>query len=520
MPKKRPVVLLVLRPRAVGMSLFRWLYDEIRTAIIEGRLPAGARLPSTRSLALQYRIARGTVVAAFDQLCAEEYLASSVGSGTVVREILPDRRAGAGGAVRTRERARSPRGLSARGRRLSGQPFPRLWSNHRVETFRLDRPALDCFPMKIWSRIAARHLRKGASIGLLGAGETLGFRPLREAIAGYIGVSRGVKCTADQVLITSGTQQSLDLIARLVLDAGDRVWMEDPGYTAVSVLLRALGAEVIGVPVDAQGLDCEAPRGRARSARLAYVTAGCQFPLGVSLSLKRRLALLRWAEEQGAWIFEDDYDSQLSFSGRPLAALQSLDTSGSVVYSNSFNKMLFTSLRIGFLVMPAGLVKPLTAARSILDRFPSILDQATLCDFISAGYMEQHMRRMRDLYASRFDALVRAARSNLEGLLRLAPTHAGLQIVGWLDADMSDEEVSRRAAECGIDSVPLSRLTIDRSMPPGVVLGVGSAGTRAIHRGVKQLQGVLRKLAFERRRAELFRAAGARNSRHQVTQPQ
>lgn len=517
-PKKSPVVQLVLRARADGVSLFRWLYDEIRLAIIEGRLPAGSRLPSTRSIASQYRLARGTVVAAFDQLCSEEYLESSVGSGTFVREMLPDLHAGAG-RVRTRKRVAAPRGLSVRGRRLSGQPFPQLWSNHRVETFRLDRPALDCFPMKIWSRIAARHLRKSASTRLLGAGETLGLRPLREAIAGYIGISRGVKCTADQILITSGTQQSLDLIARLVLDAGDRAWMEDPGYAAVTGLLRAVGAEVIGIPVDAQGLDCESPCGRARSARLAYVTAGCQFPLGVSLSLQRRWALLRWAGEQGAWIFEDDYDSQLSFSGRPLAALQSLDTSGCVLYSNSFNKMLFTSLRLGFLVVPPQLLRPVTAARSILDRFPPVLDQATLCDFISAGHMEQHMRRMRDLYASRFDALARAARSNLAGLLRLAPTHAGLQIVGWLEADMSDEEVSRRAAACGIDSVPLSRLAIDRSMPPGIVLGVGSAGTRAIQRGVKQLEGVLRKLAFERRRQGLFLPHATRNSGQQLEQP-
>jgi GntR family transcriptional regulator/MocR family aminotransferase len=502
-PKKRPIVQLVLRARAEGVSLFRWLYDEIRTAIIEGRLPAGSRLPSTRTLASQYRLARGTVVAGFDQLCAEGYLASSVGNGTFVRAMLPESPAGTT-LVRERDRVAPHTGLSARGRRLSGHPFPRLWSNYRVEAFRLDRPALDCFPMRVWSRIAARHLRHATATGLLSAGETLGFRPLREAIAGYIGASRGVRCTAEQILITSGTQQSLDLIARLVLDAGDRVWMEDPGYAAATSLLRALGAAVIGVPVDAQGMDCEAARRRGRSARLAYVTASCQFPLGVALSLQRRLALLRWAQEQGAWIFEDDYDSQLSFSGRPLAALQSLDNSGCVVYSNSFNKMLFTSLRLGFLVVPAGLLKPVIAARSVLDRFPSVLDQATLCDFISAGHMEQHMRRMRELYATRFHALVRAARSSLGGLLQLAPIHAGLQIVGWLDPAVSDEEACRRAAECGIDSVPLSRLTIDRSMPPGLVLGVGSAGTRAIHRGVKQLETVLRKLAFERRREALF----------------
>lgn len=491
MPKRTPRLHLALRSRAGGATRFRWLYDEIRTAILDGSLTAGARLPATRSLASQYRVARGTVVAAFDQLTAEGYLESRVGSGTYIRQGSPEPRAAACSA-RPQPPLSSSRALSARGRRLAGNPFPRLWANPSVETFRLDRPALDAFPREVWGRLAARRLRRAPD--LLSHGEPLGFRPLREAIASYVGLSRGVKCSAEQVLITTGTQHSLDLIARLVLDAGERVWMEDPGYPAVTSLLRALGAQVVGVPVDEEGIDCDVGRRRARQARLAYVTPGCQFPLSGTMSLARRLSLLRWAQDEGAWVFEDDYDSQLRFSGRPLAALQSLDTGGCVIYSNSFNKMLFTSLRLGFLVLPPRLVDPVAAARSIIDRFPSVLEQATLCDFIAEGHMDQHMRRMRELYAARFDALIRSARRELEGLMELAPIHAGLQTVGWLAAGIDEGEACRRAAEHGIDSVALSRLAIERTMPPGLVLGVGSADVRAVRRGVRQLARVLRAL--------------------------
>lgn len=483
MPKKRQNASLVLRDRSNGATLFRWLYDEIRTAIVDGRLPPGNRLPSTRSVASQYRVARGTVVAAFDQLAAEGYVESTVGNGTFVRRMLPE------SLLEARSKGAS---LSARGRRLAENPFPSLCANRSVETFRLDRPALDVFPTRLWSRIAARGLRSSAP-GLLAHGEILGFRPLRETVAAHVGLTRGVKCTAEQVVITTGTQQSLDLITRLVLDPGDQVWMEDPGYVGATSLLRASGAEVIGVPVDAEGIDCDAGRRRCRSAKFAYVTPGCQFPLGMGMSLRRRLALLQWAREEGAWIFEDDYDSQLRFSGRPLAALQSLDADGCVIYSNTFNKMLFPGLRLGFLVVPPTLVDAVSAARSVLDRFPSVLDQVTLADFISEGYLDQHMRRMHELYTARFDALVRCAQRRIKDVMELFPVGAGLQIVGWLAKGIEENEACRRAAERGVDSVALSKLTIDRSMSPALVLGVACADIRAIRSGVERLGHALRE---------------------------
>jgi len=485
-------VTLTLRPRAAGATLLRWLYDEIRLAIVEGRLSPGTRLPSTRGIARQYRVARGTVVAAFEHLTAEGYIEGTVGSGSFVRNVTalsPTPSA----AARARSRVPAPApSLSVRGRRLMSNPFP-LRLPAGTHTFRLDMAALEAFPLKTWSRISARCLRTGGP-GLLRHGETLGFRPLRAAIADYVGLTRGVQCTPDEVVVTSGTQASLDLVARLVLDPGDRVWVEDPCYTAVPALLRAVGAEVVGVPVDGAGIDCEAGRRRARVAKLACVTPGCHFPLGVTLSLQRRLALLEWSRAAGAWIFEDDYDSQLGFSGRPLAALRSLDRAGCVIYSNSFSKLLFPSLRLGFLVVPAALLGAVEAARSVLQRFPSVLDQAVLAEFIGAGHMEQHMRRMRDLYTVRHDALVRLAQRELADVLRLSPVTAGLQTVGWLADGIPELEASRLAVARGIVAVPLSQLTVERTMPPALVLGAADTDIPATERGVAQLGAILRRL--------------------------
>ena len=483
---------LELRPRAPGATLLRWLYDEIRLAIVEGRLAPGTRLPSTRSIASQHRVARGTVVAAFDHLTAEGYIEGSVGSGSFVRDMTA-LSGSASGVARTRARAvvLTP-SLSMRGRRLVSNPYP-LRIPATARTFRLDAAALEAFPLKTWSKISARCLRTAVP-GLLTHGATLGFPPLRAAIAGYVSLTRGVQCAAEEVVITSGTQASLDLIARLVLDPRDRVWVEDPCYTAVAALLRGAGAEVVGVPVDEAGIDCEAGRRRARTAKLACVTPGCHFPLGMTLSLPRRLALLEWAREVGAWIFEDDYDSQLGFSGRPLAALRSLDRTGCVIYSNSFSKMLFPALRLGFLVVPQPLLGAVEGARSVLQRFPAVLDQAVLAEFIAAGHMEQHMRRMRELYTARHDALVRLAQRELADVLRLSPLTAGLQTVGWLADGIPELEAGRLAAEQGIVALPLSMLSIERSLPPGIVLGAAATDVPAIRRGVEQLGIILRAL--------------------------
>lgn len=496
MPKTAAPVTLTLRPRTDGATLLRWLYDEIRLAIVEGRLSPGARLPSTRSIARDYRLARGTVVAAFDHLIAEGYIEGSVGSGSFVRRMtaLSSR---SPATARARQRtAASPPSLSVRGGRLVSHPFALPWDvrDTREISFLPDLAAIEAFPMRTWSRICARCMRRAAAAGLLHHGSTRGLPALREAIAATSGLTRGVKCSAEQVVITAGTQQSLDLIARLVLDEGDRVWMEDPGYPAATRLLRASGAQVIGVPVDGEGIDCAAGVRLARGAKLAYVTPSCQFPLGSTMSLQRRLDLLRWAGQAGAWIFEDDYDSQLGFADRPLVALQSLDRTGCVIYSNSFSKMIFPALRLGFIIVPQRLVEAVRAARSVLQRFPSVLDQAVLAEFIASGHMEQHMRRMRELYTTRIQTLIEAAAREIPDVMELAATRSGLQIVGWLAQGIDDVAACRAAFAQRIYAAPLSRFAIERAISHAMVLFPVATDVGAIRSGVAQLGSVLRKL--------------------------
>jgi GntR family transcriptional regulator / MocR family aminotransferase len=493
-----------LRPRAEGTLLSRWLYEEIRAAIQQGRLAPGSKLPSKSAIARNYRLSRGTVVTAFERLIGQGYLDSTVGSGTYVRatcaDALPE-----DAAQRARALAKVPRRtLSTRGRGLAAQAFPKLWSERSVETFRLDRPALDAFPIQVWKELVDRHLHAGAR-ELADHGEPLGFAPLRAAIAGYVGDSQGIRCGADQVVITSGTQQSLDLIARLLLDRGDQVWMEDPGYPAATSLFRAYGAQVIGVPTDRQGLDCDAGRQRAHCSRLAYVTPACQFPLGAAMSEDRRTKVLQWAEEAGAWIFEDDFDSQMQCGDRPTPALYSLDRAGSVIYSNSFNRSLFPSLRLGFLILPPAFIEPAAAALSITRRYGPTLEQAVLADFIVQGHLALHVRRMREIYRARREALLTAGKSELDGLMRLSDASGGgLHVVGWLARGLSEAEVWRRAAANRISSIALSTLTIERRMPPALVLGIGSADERSIRTAVKRLRRVLRGVLLSsspRRRA-------------------
>jgi GntR family transcriptional regulator/MocR family aminotransferase len=359
--------------------------------------------------------------------------------------------------------------------------------------FRAYHPALDVFPLSLWSRIVARRSRQSAR-SLLAGGDAAGYQPLRETLAAYLGSVRGVKCSAEQVVIVSGTQQALDIVARLVLDPGDAVWMENPGYTGTQAALHAAGAEIVPVPVDKNGLNVKAGETSFRNARLAYVTPAHQFPLGVVLSLERRLELLNWADEMGGWIFEDDYDSEYRYAGRPLPALQGLDQSGSVIYAGSFNKMLFPSLRLGYLVLPHRLVEPFLAARSVVDRYPPVLDQAVVCDFMVEGYFGQHIRRMRELYAERRLTLMDAAKRELQGLMELDDLPAGLHTNGWFQWNISDLKVVEAALAAEIEVMPLSKFGIGRYIPNGLMLGFATINPAAIEAAVPRLAKVLERL--------------------------
>jgi GntR family transcriptional regulator/MocR family aminotransferase len=489
---REQVVSFALAPRRKHTPIVRWLYEEFRSAVLDGRLAPGSRLPSRNELARSYRVSSRTVAKAFDRLMRHGFVDSRVGLGTYVVGAPADEALFDGVSSVPMPPTAPRRVLSSRGRVLASQPPPKSHARRNRPTFALDCPALDLFPLDTWNGLWANHLTRGA-LELLDHGEPLGFPPLRAAIAQYISQARRVRCTAEQVVVTSGSVQSLDLIARLLIDSGDSVWMEDPGCAGVAALLRGHGAEVVAVPVDAEGVNCAAGRARGPFARLAYVTPACQFPTGASMSLERRLQLLQWANRAGAWIFEDDYDGCFGFENRR-PSLHSMDGANCVIYSSNFSSVLFPSLRLGFMVLPTAFVEPVAAALSTIQRYRATLDQAVLADFIRQGHLESHARRMREVYSARRAVLMETGRRQLDGLMRFDDSQDGLQIIGWLAPELSDTEVSRCAAARNVDSVALSELTVGRRMPPGLVLGTGSADERAIRAGLNRLGRLLRLL--------------------------
>jgi GntR family transcriptional regulator/MocR family aminotransferase len=330
----------------------------------------------------------------------------------------------------------------------------RSWLSN-LGAFRVGLPALDHFPAGIWSKLVNRHARK-PPMDLLYYGETMGYLPLREAIAAYLGVFRAVQCEASQVLVTTGSQQGLQLAAQVLLDPGERVWIEEPGYPGAQQALHAAGARLVPVPVDQEGLDVAEGMRRGRTARAAYITPSHQFPLGVTLSAARRMQLLSWAVRSGTWIIEDDYDSEYRFGGRPIASLQGLDTDGRVIYVGTFSKVMFPAMRLGYLVLPKDLVPAFAATREATDTCSSGLYQAVMADFIREGHFARHIGRMRKLYAQRRTALVEAIQQQLDGRLEVLGAEAGMQLAALLPRGVGDVAVARKAAKKGVSARPLS----------------------------------------------------------------
>jgi GntR family transcriptional regulator/MocR family aminotransferase len=351
-------------------------------------------------------------------------------------------------------------------------------------------PALDAFPFAEWSRITSKFWRK-PSPDLLFYGDPAGYEPLREQIATYLGAARAVQCDASQVIVISGSQQALELSARLLVDPGDAVWIEDPGYLGARAALAASEARVVPVPVDAEGIDVDAGVRLCADARVAYVTPSHQFPLSVTMSLARRLALLDWAARADAWILEDDFDSEYRYAGRPLASLQGLDGYGRVIYIGTFSKVMFPSLRIGYMVVPPDLVDAFVAARAIVDRHPPTVEQAALAQFMADGHLARHIRRMRMLYEERQQMLLDAGRRELRELIDLQPADTGMHVVGWLPAGADDAEIARRCSAAGVEAAALSAYCLDAKLPPALTLGYAACDERTIREGAGKLAGVL-----------------------------
>jgi len=488
MPKRTTSFVLTLSSKNSKTSAYRWLYESLRGEILEGRLRPGTRLPATRDMAMQYGLARGTIVNAYEQLKSEGYAEGSVGSGTYVSKILPDELLQVRRVPGTvPKQSKTKRRFSEYGRRVV--PFP-SFEIRPTRAFRANQPALDLFPMDLWTQISARRLRR-VSTGLLLGSSPMGYRPLREAVADYLNASRGVKCVSEQVAIVSGVQEALDLAARLFLDPGDRVYMENPGYVGATIVFKSVGAKISAVSLDEEGI---ALRRQLRGAKLIYVTPGHQFPLGITMSLARRLELLEWAHRAGALIFEDDYDSEYRYVGRPVPALQGLDRHGLVLYAGTFSKVLFPSLRLGYMVIPQDLVDSFSAIKSVTSRHAPVLEQAVLCDFITEGHFGRHIRRMREVYAERLSVLLECGRERLKGMMEISSIEAGLQTVGWLQNGLKAEEVAKAGLEQEIEMIPISSYTQGSFSSEGLQLGFAAVDTAEIRRGVRELGGLLEKL--------------------------
>ncbi|NOK08299.1 PLP-dependent aminotransferase family protein [Corallococcus exercitus] len=468
--------------------LHEQIFEGIRARILAGALAPGLRIPSSRQFATELDVARSTVLQALDALTAEGYLVTRAGSCTRVAPELP---------TPPEDRSRSamprvPRGprLAASARALKPAPVgaPRLGSAPRA--FRPGVPALDLFPTALWARTVSRvHAR--ASTGLLDGGDPSGHAPLREAIATHVSSSRGVRCAPAQVFVTAGTQQAFDEVLRLALDPGDSVWVEDPGYPGARRAVLAAGGRPVPVPVDAEGLDVGAGIARAPRARVALVAPSHQYPLGATLSLARRMALLQWAERTRALIIEDDYDSEFRHRGRPLTALQGLDDAGCVVYVGTFSKSMFPGLRLGFFIAPPSLVDVFSAARAAASAPASTLEQAALAAFLAEGHFARHLRRMRAAYRERGEALLDALRADCSGVLTPRPCDTGMQLCASLAAPLSDLRVRDEAARKGVEVAALSDYFLGRRRESGLVFGFGGVRPDALRAGTRTLARVL-----------------------------
>ena len=452
------------------------IYRQLRRAILDGRLPPGGRLPATRELARRLNVSRTTVTVAYDRHTGEGFITSRVGAGTFVGDDV----AGPGGTARPGRGALRPRPL------WDAVVVPTVFDKPPRFDFRTGIPDATLFPYQSWRRLLVRQLRP-AAVGLDVYGDPAGHQGLRQAIARHIGLARGVQAGAEEVVVTNGTQQAVDVVARVLLAPGDRVAVESPGYGPPRRLMASLGAEVLGVPVDDQGLVVEAIPPRTR---LVYVTPSHQFPLGMAMSLPRRLALLAWAERHDAAVVEDDYDSEFRYGGRPIEPLQTLDGSGRVIYVGSFSKTLLPTLRLGFLVVPAPLVAAARRAKFLADWHTPLPTQAALADFIDQGYFARHLRKMRATYQQRHQQIVESLDDRFADHLKPVPSAAGLHVAATAPASTPEElrAVLGRASAAGVEVQPLSMFDVGQPSQPGIVLGYGAIPTADIEEGLSRLR--------------------------------
>jgi GntR family transcriptional regulator/MocR family aminotransferase len=455
----------------LSVRIYRQLFD----AVSDGRLRAGEQLPPTRELALRLAVSRNTVALAYERLVAEGLLEGRVGAGTFVAD----------GPVRTRAR-HAPSGAPLELRRFWRTPPGPLGvpSADPPYDFRAGNPDRHLFPYAAWRRLVARELRPSA-FRHTDYGDPAGHAGLRAAVARHVGVARGVRADADDVIVTQGAQQALDLVGRVLIEPGACVAVESPGYPPARQLFRSLGARVVGVPVDGEGLVVSR---LPRTARLVYVTPSHQFPLGLPQSARRRAALLSWAESRNAVVIEDDYDSEFRFAGRPLDPLQNLDRGGRVVYVGSFSKVMLPALRLGFLIAPASLRPALRAAKWLTDAHAPVPTQAALARFIDGALLSRHIRRMSREYAARHARVVAALGRDFGAFLRPVPSAAGLHVAALARPGVDVVRAADRAAERGVAIRTLSYFGEGEDAPDGLVIGYGAIPVERVDEGLRRLR--------------------------------
>lgn len=463
-------------------GLARQLYEGLRERILDGRLQSGTRLPASRDLAALLGISRNTVTRAFDQLYAEGYVEGRIGDGTYVAELST--------ASRPAPAVQAKAATSEALQRLQAHHLSRpLIGPPRA--FRVGVPAFDLFPFETWARLSARFWRK-PSPARLGYGDPAGDWQLRELIAAYLRNGRGLHCDPAQVIVTCGAQQAISLCAQLLVEPGDRVAIENPGYRAAGHAFSVAGAQLAGIPVDADGLDTAALE-RAGDCRLTYVTPSHQYPTGVTLSLARRLELLDWAERHDGWIVEDDYDGEYRYSGTPLAPLAALDRQGRVLYVGTFCKIAFPALRLGYLVLPPALVEPFARRRALDMRHSEIGTQAVMAEFIAAGHFQRHIRRMRAAARSRRDALLAGWPVDIPGCAPMPAVEAGLHLCVRVDSLARERELIAAAERAAVELNGLSSYWLPGEEPPvdnraGLVLGFAAVPEAEIAKALAALR--------------------------------
>ena len=481
--------------RRADAPLHRQLYDRLVGEIASGSIKPGEKLPSTRDFARLLGVSRNTILLAFDHMTSEGFLQPMTGSGTYVARELPEQ-------MPEKAAARINPAIKAAGDLNRSFVRPSAIANapatlrhmRRPVPFRANFPAVDMFPVRRWSNLAAtlyRELDPEAAGELLGEGDPQGYAPLRVAIAEHVALTRGLPCGPDNIVVFAGAQHAVDLACRVLLTPGEEVWCEDPGYDGIYVSATATGAIPVPIPVDTDGLIVEEGIARAPRARLVYVSPSKQFPLGMELSLERRNALLQWASAAGAWVLEDDYDTEFRYAGRPMPALHALDREGRVLYFGTFSKMLFPGLRLGFAVLPDALVEPFVSARAVVGRFSPMLEQALVARFMQGGYLATHVRRMRRLYARRQEHLLDCVARKLGEWMTAVPTNTGMEIIATLADGISARAVAEAAAQRGLEILPISALARDAEADHLITLGFSAFTEEQMDEGSDILREIL-----------------------------